>query len=102
MPIQDNNELTPREFVLMENERDENRLIREHAVRMKELELEITREDNKAQVDLKKLEAKWSSWLKIPMTIIKLPLFVLLGMAYIFSMFTRKEQPRAFWDLLRF
>lgn len=100
MPIQDATELTPREHVLMEAERDENRLAREHAVKIKELELEVARENNQSEIKLKELQAKWASWLNIPIIIIKLPLFVLLGMAYICSMFTKKEMPKRFWDLL--
>lgn len=98
--IVENAQLTPREQVLMEAEKEENRLSREHAIQLKQLELAISKEENAAQIELKKLEAKWSSWLKIPVIIIKLPLFVLFGIAYIFSVFTKKEMPKRFWDLL--
>lgn len=53
------------------------------------------------ELEVKKLEAKWTSWLKLPITIIKLPLLVLLGIAYIVSMFTKYEVPDEFWDMLR-
>lgn len=84
----------------MEAEKDENRLNREHAVRLKELELAIIKEEKLAEVELKRLEMKWSSWLKIPVILVKLPLFILLGIAYICSMFTKKEMSKRFWDLL--
>ena len=100
MAIVDNPELTPREWTLLENERDENRLIREHAVAMKRLELEIERENNAAQIKLKELESRWQAWLRLPSLLIKLPLFILLGVAYIISVITKKEMPKRFWDLL--
>lgn len=84
----------------MEAERDENRLIREHAIAIKSLELNLARENNEAEIKLKHLESKWASWLKLPKFIILLPVFSLLGLAYICSMFTKKEMPKRFWDLL--
>lgn len=93
-------EITPREIFLMDADKEANRLAMEHAIAMKSLELNLARENNTAEIKLKELEAKWATWLKIPITIIKLPLYILLGLAYICSMFTRKEMPKRFWDLL--
>lgn len=84
----------------MDADKEANRLAMEHAIAMKSLELNLARENNTAEIKLKELEAKWATWLKIPITIIKLPLYILLGLAYICSMFTRKEMPKRFWDLL--
>jgi hypothetical protein len=98
--MRDEYELTPRELFMIEQERSENQLNREHAVAIKSLELNLAREDHSAEIKLKELQAKWTSWLQIPVLIIKLPLFVLLGLAYICSVFTRKEMPKRFWDLL--
>lgn len=58
-------------------------------------------EVKKLELEVAKIEAKWASWLKLPSQIIKLPLYVLLGIAYIVSMITKKEVPPAFWDLLK-
>lgn len=93
-------EITPREMVLMEAEKEANRAAMDHAIAIKSLELNLARENNTAEIKLKELEAKWNTWLKIPIQIIKLPLYVLLGIAYVCSMFTKKEMPRAFWKLL--
>lgn len=61
-----------------------------HTQRIKELELEVVA-----------LESKWSVWLRVPVTIVKLPLLILLGIAYICSMFTKKAQPEEFWKILK-
>lgn len=83
-------ELTPRELETMRHDKDI-------------LQMQIDHEHNKKRLDLQLaiVEAKWASWLKIPVTIIKLPLFVLLGVAYICSMFTKRDMPEDFWRLLR-
>ena len=97
----ENEMLTPRESVLMEHETEEARLSREYAITIKQLELEVQREANSAQIELRKLESKWSSWIKLPKLIILLPLILLFGIDYICSMFTKKEMPKRFWDLLQ-
>jgi hypothetical protein len=52
------------------------------------------------ELALAKLEAKWSSWLKIPITIIKLPVLILFGIAYIVAT-ARKHEPSAeFWKFI--
>lgn len=96
----ENTQLTPRESVVMERDTEELRLAREHAIRMKHLEIEAAKEEYAAQLELERLKSKWATWLRLPVIILKLPLFVLLGLAYICSMFTKKEMPKRFWDLL--
>lgn len=101
MPILDNNELSPREHILMENERDEARLTREYAITIKRLELEVKRADNDGKIKLKELESKWSSWLKIPITIIRLPLYIIMGIAYCIAMIRKYEPSKNFWELMK-
>lgn len=96
----ENTQLTPRESVLMEHESEENRLAREYAIKIKELEIELAKEEHTAEIELERLKSKWGTWLRLPVLVIKLPLFILLGFAYICSMFTKKEMPKRFWDLL--
>jgi hypothetical protein len=100
MPIFDNPELSPREHILMENERDENRLLREHAETIKRLEIELQREKDQAEIELRRLEAKWSSWLSLPKTVIKLPVYVLLGFGYIVLCIRKQKPTEAFWRFL--
>lgn len=90
MPIYENTELTPKEHLLLEAERDEARLSREHQLAIKRLDIEV-----------KKLEAKWSAWIKLPSLIIKLPLFIILGIGYIFAIMFKQSPPKEFWNLLK-
>lgn len=92
--------LTPRESVLMDNERDEARLMREHALRMKEMELELHREEHTAELLQKQLEAKWASWLKIPIIIVKMPVYLLLGLSYIVTAIRGGTAPTKFWEFI--
>lgn len=85
----------------MENERDEARLKREHAVTIKQLELELAREKYKSEIELKLLEAKWSTWLRIPIIIIRLPVYMLFAIAYCISVICHVEPPKSFWSYLK-
>lgn len=93
-------QITPRETVEHEWRVDEFRMQSEHATMLKRLELELARENHQAEIKLKELELKISSLLRIPILILKLPLFILLGIAYIVSVISKKENPKRFWDLL--
>lgn len=99
--LDENTQLSPREHMLMEHETEETRLAREHAVRMKGLEIELAREEYKARVELKKLEAKWSSWLSIPLTVIKLPIYIVLAFGYLFDSARGNEPSKDYWKHLR-
>lgn len=85
--IEQSGQLTPAEMAYEREMVDKQNAFH---LEIKKLELEVT-----------KIEAKWASWLKLPSQIIKLPLYVLLGVAYIVSMITKKEVPKEFWDLLK-
>lgn len=83
-------ELTAAERERMQHEKDMYLLQNSHARDMKELEIELAT-----------LEARWSSWLRIPLTILKLPLYIMLGVAYCIAAGRKYEPPEAFWNLLR-
>lgn len=85
--IEQSGQLTPQEMAYEREMFDKQTAFQ---LKIKELELEVA-----------KIEARWGSWLKLPGMIIKLPLYVLLGIAYIVSMITKKEVPKEFWDLLK-
>lgn len=74
----------------MEYEKEEAALSREFGLRMKELDIEV-----------QKLESKWSALLRIPITIIKLPVYVLFGIAYIVAVARKQEPSDNFWNFLR-
>lgn len=100
MPIVENDQLTPREHLLMQAEQEENKLAREHAVTLKQLELQIIREKNQAEIELKRLEAKWRSWLRIPIVIIKLPISLILAVGYLLAVATKQEPSKRFWSAI--
>lgn len=99
MAIQEDTMLTPRESIILEHETEEQRLAREHAVRMKELDVELAKTNHAANIELKKLEAKWSSWLKLPALIIKLPVLILLSFGYWLDSVRGSEPSKDFWKL---
>ena len=101
MSIYENPELTPREHMLMEHEAEQARLAREHSLALKQLEIQLTREKNQAAIELKKLEAKWSSWLRLPALILKLPVLFLLGISYICAVLRKSEIPKEFWNIIK-
>lgn len=59
--------------------------------------------DKQAAFQLRQLEieSKWASWFKIPLTIIKLPVYVLFSIAYIVSVARGKELSENFWRFMR-
>lgn len=68
---------------------EEQRILQEHAVTMKRLEIEE-----------QKLEAKWGTWLRIPITIVKLPVFMIMAIGYTVAMARGTEVPEKFWKYL--
>lgn len=90
MAIVDNNQMTPRETLEHEWRVEEQRILQEHAVTMKRLDLETA-----------KLEVKWASLTKIPMTIIKLPVYFVVALGYVIAKIRGDEVSTAFWDYLK-
>lgn len=86
---QQTNELTPREAQQMVHEREMAELYGNQEIAKEQLKL-----------DMMKLEAKWSSWLKIPLTIILLPFKLLLIIPLSLSILSKKDTPEKLWDLL--
>lgn len=66
-----------------------------------ELQIASNLELKRLEVEALKLETKWSTLLKVPLTIIKLPVYVLFGIAYIVSTVTKKDMPEEFWKFLK-
>jgi len=83
-------ELTPREREQMDHEREMFGLQAEHTKIVKSMELEVA-----------KIEARWSVLLKLPLTIVKLPLYVIMGIAYCIAVARKVEPSEHFWHLLR-
>lgn len=58
-------------------------------------------EMKKMDIELAKLEAKWSAWLRLPSLIIRLPLLIILGIAYLIHAKKGIEPSDNFWRLLK-
>lgn len=83
-------EISPREWAEWNHDKEVWEAQAAHQVHLKQLEL-----------DLARLEAKWSSWLRIPVTIIKLPILLVMSLAYCLSIGFGRELPEDFWRFMR-
>lgn len=83
-------EMTAREYEQHQWEVEEREKLFEHQARLKQMDIELA-----------KLEAKWSSWLKIPVKIVLLPVLLVMALGYCIHAITKKEPPESFWRLLR-
>jgi hypothetical protein len=101
MSILQNEQLSPREHLLLENEKEQNRLSREHALELKHLEIELQRSRLVLENEIRKTEMKWQQVFKLPMAIIKLPVMLLFGVAVVASYITKHEiKSRSFWQFM--
>lgn len=82
-------ELTPREWAQHNNEKEMLELQMAHAKEMKRLEIE-----------LQTLEAKWATWIRIPLVIITLPVRFLAIIPLSIYAATKQEVPEFYKKLL--
>ncbi len=103
----------------MEKEAEENRLSREHATRMKQLDIQLKKTElqlrqaeairsRKHQQNMKEIEyairyqeTRWRALLKIPLYIIKLPIYTIIAIGCTIRLATNKEIPTNIIDLLK-
>lgn len=85
-----NDQITPREYETWQHEREMLELQMNHAKEMKLLEVEV-----------EKLEARWSSLLKIPVMILMLPVRILFAFGYIVHAIKSSEPSESFWKLIK-
>lgn len=90
MAIVTQGELTNREREEMEFQQQMFDRQAEHTQKVKAMELEVT-----------KIQAKWSSLLRLPIIVVKMPLFIFMGVAYCIAVARRHEPSEAFWNLLK-
>lgn len=83
-------QLTPREYELYNQQKEMFELQAAHNVQIKQLDIEAA-----------KLEAKITSWFKIPLAIIRLPLFILLVIPLSIYAGRKQEVPAELWRLLK-
>lgn len=83
-------QMTPREREEFEQEKVAAAIQSEYNLKIKEMDLELAR-----------LQAKWSSWLEIPKTILLLPVRILFGFAYIVAVARKHEPSENFWKFIK-
>ena len=69
-------------------------------VEMFNLQAEHTQKIKQMEYDLATLEAKWLSWVRIPLTLIKLPVYVVLAISYCIAVARKHEPSEEFWRYL--
>ena len=117
--IQNSAELTERERETMAHDKLMLDTQCEHVQRVKEierdakkLELEMRAKQadasrwsqeraKQAELELAELEAKWLSWLKVPLTLVRLPLYIVLGIAVCIGMARKSDVPDKLYALLK-
>lgn len=82
--------LTPRERAELDWEKEAAQMQVAYAEKVKEMDLEV-----------RKLEAKWTQLFRLPMALIWLPIRFIMAFAIPISVITKKELPQAYWDFLR-
>lgn len=118
MPILQSDIMTAREKILLDTDLAENEKNRFHQLQLKQLdvdlkksELKLRQEDRvKARLHNQRMavlgaeqaryEASWQNVLRLPALIIKLPVYMLFGIAYIGYVVTKQEPPTEFWEFI--
>ena len=90
MAMQFRDQLTPREAQEQQYQKEMLELQMIHARTMKEKDIELA-----------KLEARFSSWLRLPVLVLKLPVLLLLGVGYIVDRIKSQEQGDDFLNMLK-
>lgn len=88
--IQAREELTAREREQNDHEKEMFVLQAEHTQKVKAMELEVAR-----------IDTQWSAWLRIPLTIVRLPFLIVMGIAYCISVARKFEVSEEFWRLIK-
>lgn len=112
-------QLSAREYAEYEQQKEMWELGAAHAKEMKHLEVNGKIEEIKArleashddriskermkqlEVDLAILEAKWASWIRLPLFIIMLPVRFVVAFAIPISVITKTELPETFWRFMK-
>lgn len=117
--IQTRRELSEADREQHANEIEAFKLQAEHTQKVKQMELDgrrlelqtrlesakASRESQErirnAELELARIEARWLSWLRIPMTVVKLPVYIVFSVAYCIAVARRHEPSDKFWQFLK-
>lgn len=90
MAIQQREDISPREQIIHEWEREDFKLQSEHAVNIKKLDIEAT-----------KLDSKITAWFKLPIRLLYLPVSLFLVLVLVIYAIRGKEPPQSLVELLK-
>lgn len=90
MPIINNDQITPREYETWRHDQEAWEAQAAHQVELKKLDIEV-----------QKLEAKWTALFRIPVLIVKLPVLMILGVAFCIAVARKHELSESFWNYMR-
>lgn len=90
MAVQVLDRMTSREYEIFNQRKEMFELEAQHAIQMKELEIEV-----------QKIEAKWSSLLRLPVLIITLPVRIVLAVAFCIAVARKHELSEPFWNYMK-
>jgi hypothetical protein len=82
--------LTPRERAELDWEKESAKLQVEYGTRIQELDLEV-----------RKLEAKWTALFRLPLALVELPIKLVMSLAIPISVITKKDLPNSFWEFMK-
>jgi hypothetical protein len=83
-------DITPAESTRHTWDEENSRLAREYDLKVRQMELEVM-----------KVEARFNNWFKIPLVVLKLPVYVIMGIGYCIAMARKHEPSDNFWSFLR-
>lgn len=83
-------DMTPREREEFEQEKELARLQADYQVVYKQME-----------IDLKRVEAKWTQVFRLPFAVLTLPVHMLFGIGYIAHAIRGTQPDEKFWEYLR-
>lgn len=90
--------LTPREHLMMENEKEGTLAAYEHQITLKRLDTEAKIELKKLELAIRQEEARLN---RVPLLLLRLPILPFLGIAYIITSLKGRPAEARFWDLLK-
>ena len=94
-------EFSPKEWAQMEYDKDVSQRAYEHDIEKAKLQIQMQMAINEADVKIKELESRWESWIALPRYVIKLPVLLLFGLAYIAHAIRGTKPTPQFWEFLK-
>lgn len=119
MPIVQSDIMSPREKILLDADKDENERNRQFQLKLKQTELESKKQELKLrqqdriryerhtqrmailESDIRRHEASWTNIMRLPVTVVKLPVYIIFALAYCIGTITKQEFPADYWKNMK-